>query len=176
MPMAHSPDTKLFYVPADEWGMEIWNEPITYKKGAAYLRAGFTIETLNDDDIGLMRAMDPKTGRLVWEVRNGAPLWGGVLNTGGGRRQDRQTRLGVPDRRRRGRATPSPGCRAVSSTCASCRVGAAPCRCGMATWRRRSTCVAISAAPVVVRTLLLSRFIFSIPSQPAADACLHARK
>jgi alcohol dehydrogenase (cytochrome c) len=42
----YSPDTGLFYVPANEWGMEIWNEPITYKKGAAYLGAGFTIKTL----------------------------------------------------------------------------------------------------------------------------------
>ena len=83
MPMAYSPDTKLFYVPANEWGMEIWNEPITYKKGAAYLGAGFTIKTLNDDYIGAMRAIDPKTGKIVWEVKNGAPLWGGVLTTGG---------------------------------------------------------------------------------------------
>ena len=36
MPMAYSPDTELFYVPANEWGMDIWNEAITYKKGAAY--------------------------------------------------------------------------------------------------------------------------------------------
>ncbi len=83
MPMAYSPDTKMFYVPANEWGMEIWNEPITYKKGAAYLGAGFTIKTLNDDYIGAMRAVDPKTGKIVWEVKNGAPLWGGVLTTGG---------------------------------------------------------------------------------------------
>ena len=83
MPMAYSPDTKLFYVPANEWGMEIWNEPITYKKGAAYLGAGFTIRTLNEDYIGALRAVDPKTGKIVWEVKNGAPLWGGVLTTGG---------------------------------------------------------------------------------------------
>ncbi|MEK8032776.1 PQQ-dependent methanol/ethanol family dehydrogenase [Ideonella sp. DXS29W] len=83
MPMAYSPDTKLFYVPANEWGMEIWNEPIAYKKGAAYLGAGFTIKTINDDYIGALRAMDPKTGKIVWEVKNGAPLWGGVLTTGG---------------------------------------------------------------------------------------------
>ncbi|CAM4042141.1 PQQ-dependent methanol/ethanol family dehydrogenase [Roseateles saccharophilus] len=83
MPMAYSPDTKLFYVPANEWGMEIWNEPIAYKKGAAYLGAGFTIKTLNDDYIGALRAMDPKTGKIVWEVKNGAPLWGGVLTTAG---------------------------------------------------------------------------------------------
>ncbi len=83
MPMAYSPDTKLFYVPANEWGMEIWNEPITYKKGAAYLGAGFTIKTLNDGPIGAMRAIDPKTGKIVWETPNNAPLWGGVLTTGG---------------------------------------------------------------------------------------------
>jgi alcohol dehydrogenase (cytochrome c) len=84
MPMAYSPDTGLFYVPANEWGMEIWNEPITYKKGAAYLGAGFTIKTLEDKYIGAMRAVDPKTGKIVWEVTNNAPLWGGVMTTKGG--------------------------------------------------------------------------------------------
>ena len=83
MPMAYSPDTKLFYVPANEWGMEIWNEPVTYKKGAAYMGAGFTIKTINNDYIGAMRAIDPKTGKIVWEVKNNAPLWGGVLTTAG---------------------------------------------------------------------------------------------
>ncbi len=84
MPMAYSPDTGLFYVPANEWGMEIWNEPITYKKGAAYLGAGFTIKTIDDKYIGALRAVDPKTGKIVWEVTNNAPLWGGVLTTKGG--------------------------------------------------------------------------------------------
>ncbi|MBQ0943721.1 PQQ-dependent methanol/ethanol family dehydrogenase [Ideonella sp. 4Y16] len=83
MPMAYSPQTGLFYVPANEWGMEIWNEPITYKKGAAYLGAGFTIKTLNDGPIGALRAIDPKSGKIVWEAPNNAPLWGGVLTTGG---------------------------------------------------------------------------------------------
>ena len=83
MPMAYSPETKLFYVPANEWGMEIWNEPITYKKGAAYLGAGFTIKTNSDGPIGALRAIDPKTGKIVWEAPNNAPLWGGVLTTGG---------------------------------------------------------------------------------------------
>ena len=83
MPMAYSPDTKLFYVPANEWGMEIWNEPVTYKKGAAYLGAGFTIKTLDDGYSGALRAIDPKTGKIVWEAKNNAPLWGGVLTTGG---------------------------------------------------------------------------------------------
>ena len=81
MPMAYSPKTGLFYVPSNEWGMEIWNEPVTYKKGAAYLGAGFTIKPLYDDYIGALRAVNPKTGKIEWEVKNEAPLWGGVLTT-----------------------------------------------------------------------------------------------
>ncbi len=83
MPMAYSPQTGLFYVPSNEWGMDIWNEPVTYKKGAAYLGAGFTIKPLYEDYIGALRAVDPKTGKIAWEVKNSAPLWGGVLTTAG---------------------------------------------------------------------------------------------
>ena len=81
MPMAYSPKTGLFYVPTNEWSMDIWNEPIAYKKGAAYLGAGFTIKPLFDDHIGSLRAIDPKTGKVAWEVKNTAPLWGGVMTT-----------------------------------------------------------------------------------------------
>jgi alcohol dehydrogenase (cytochrome c) len=83
MPIAYNPDNDLFYVPANEWAMDIWNEPITYKKGAAYLGAGFTIKPLYEDYIGALRAIDPKTGKIVWEYKNPAPLWGGVLTTAG---------------------------------------------------------------------------------------------
>ena len=82
MPMAYSPKTGLFYVPTNEWGMEIWNEPITYKKGAAFLGAGFTIKPLFEDHIGSLRAVNPKTGKIEWEVKNEAPLWGGVMTAG----------------------------------------------------------------------------------------------
>jgi alcohol dehydrogenase (cytochrome c) len=84
MPIAYSQNTDLFYVPSNEWGMDIWNEPITYKKGAAYLGAGFNIKPLNDDYIGAMRAIDPTSGEIVFEVKNEAPLWSGVLTTAGG--------------------------------------------------------------------------------------------
>jgi alcohol dehydrogenase (cytochrome c) len=86
---AYSPDTGLFYVPTTEWGMDIWNEPIAYKKGAAFLGAGFTIKKLDAKDIGgdyigALRAIDPATGKMVWQVTDPAPLWGGVLVTKGG--------------------------------------------------------------------------------------------
>jgi len=81
--MAYSPATKMFYVPANEWGMDIWNEPVSYKKGSAFLGAGFTIKPIFDDYIGALRAFDPKTGKKVWEVKNKAPLWGGAMATAG---------------------------------------------------------------------------------------------
>ena len=84
MPMAYSPDTEMFYIPSNEWGMDIWNEPVTYKKGAAYLGSGFTIKPIFDDYIGSLKAMDPVTGDVKWEYKNQAPLWGGVLTTAGG--------------------------------------------------------------------------------------------
>ena len=84
MPMAYSQQTGLFYIPSNDWGMDIWNEPIAYKKGAAYLGAGFTIKPIAEDHIGALRAMDPATGKIVWEYKNKAPLWGGVLTTAGG--------------------------------------------------------------------------------------------
>ncbi|SEF94708.1 PQQ-dependent methanol/ethanol family dehydrogenase [Marinobacterium lutimaris] len=83
MPMAYSQDTGYFYVPSNEWEMDIWNEPINYKKGAAYLGAGFTIHPINEEYIGVLRAIDPKTGKEAWRYENYAPLWGGVLATAG---------------------------------------------------------------------------------------------
>ena len=83
-PMAYSQRTGLFYVPSNEWAMDLWNEPITYRKGAAYMGAGFTIKPLYEDHIGSLKAVDPNTGEWVWEAKNEAPLWGGVMTTAGG--------------------------------------------------------------------------------------------
>ncbi|PRD40184.1 PQQ-dependent dehydrogenase, methanol/ethanol family [Gemmobacter lutimaris] len=84
MPMAYSQHTGLFYVPSNEWGMDIWNEPVSYKKGAAYLGSGFTIKPNYEDHIGSLKAIDPATGEWKWEYKNEAPLWGGVMTTAGG--------------------------------------------------------------------------------------------
>lgn len=84
MPMAFSQNTGNFYVPSNEWGMDIWNEPISYKKGAAYLGAGFTIKPNYEDHIGSLKAIDPDTGEIKWEFKNDAPLWAGVMTTAGG--------------------------------------------------------------------------------------------
>jgi alcohol dehydrogenase (cytochrome c) len=83
MPMSYSKDTGLFYVPSNEWEMDIWNEPVAYKQGAAYLGAGFTIHPTNDKYIGVLRAIDPVSGKEVWRHENFAPLWGGTMTTAG---------------------------------------------------------------------------------------------
>lgn len=82
--MAYSQRTGYFYVPANEWGMDIWNEPITYRQGAAYLGAGFTIKPLFEDHIGAMKAIDPNTMEIKFQVNNPAPLWSSAMATAGG--------------------------------------------------------------------------------------------
>lgn len=82
-PMAYSQDTGLFYIPANHWKEDYWTEEVNYKKGAAYLGMGFRIKRLFDDHVGILRAMDPATGKVAWEHKERLPLWAGVLATKG---------------------------------------------------------------------------------------------
>ncbi len=84
MPMSYSPDTGLFYIPANHWAMDYWSEHITYKPGAAYLGQGFRIKKLYDDHVGILRAINPQTGKIAWEHKEQFPLWAGTLTTAGG--------------------------------------------------------------------------------------------
>jgi hypothetical protein len=84
MPMSYSPDTGLFYIPANHWAMDYWTEQLTYKAGSAYLGQGFRIKRLFDDHVGTLRAIDPKTGKIAWEHKEKFPLWAGTLTTAGG--------------------------------------------------------------------------------------------
>ncbi len=145
-PMADSPDTGLFYIPANHWAMDYWAEKLQYKAGSAYLGQGFRIKRLFNDHVGTLRAMDPLTGKIVWEHRRPSrsaapsPPGGGLVFTGtsDGYVKALDSRNGkgaleVPDRLRHhfqsdhlgdGRRASSPSSPAT----------AAPCRCGAATW------------------------------------------
>ena len=83
MPMSYNPETKLFYIPSNDWTEDYWTENVTYKKGAAYLGQGFRIHRLFDDHIGALRAVDPANGKIVWEALEHMPLWAGTLTTKG---------------------------------------------------------------------------------------------
>ncbi len=84
MPMSYSPDTGLFYIPGNHWAMDYWTENVTYRAGSAYLGQGFRIKRLYDDHVGTLRAIDPKSGKIVWEHKEKFPLWAGTLTTAGG--------------------------------------------------------------------------------------------
>ena len=71
MPMSCSQKTGLFYVPSNERGMDIWNEPITCKKDAAYLGAGFTIKPE-----GKIVTLDDETGAVPWRFQTGSGIVG----------------------------------------------------------------------------------------------------
>ncbi|ATE62500.1 methanol/ethanol family PQQ-dependent dehydrogenase [Thauera sinica] len=83
-PMSYSPDTGLFYIPANHWAMDYWTENVTYKAGSAYLGQGFRIKKLFDDHVGILRAIDPVSGKIAWEHKETFPLWAGTLTTAGG--------------------------------------------------------------------------------------------
>ena len=117
MPMAYSQKTGLFYVPSNEWGMDIWNEPINYKKGAAFLGAGFSIKPIYDDHIGVSAGDRPGDGQDQVRGQQPRPALGRRAGHGrrarllrharglppGGRRQDRRGGLEVQHRLRRRR-------------------------------------------------------------------------
>lgn len=83
-PMSYNPETGLFYVAANHWGMDYWTEQVTYKPGSAYLGQGFRIKRLFDDHVGTLRAIDPRTGKIVWDHKEAFPFWAGTLSTAGG--------------------------------------------------------------------------------------------
>ncbi|PNY80130.1 PQQ-dependent dehydrogenase, methanol/ethanol family [Deinococcus koreensis] len=84
-PMAYSPQTRLVYVPSNEWCMDIKGAQTKYAAGEAYVGAEFELNAVpNLNYVGNLQAIDPATGKRVWSQTFKAPLWGGVLTTAGG--------------------------------------------------------------------------------------------
>ncbi|MFT3761059.1 MAG: PQQ-dependent dehydrogenase, methanol/ethanol family [Pseudoxanthomonas sp.] len=84
MPMSYNPDDQAFYIPANEWKMDYWTENLTYKPGAAYLGQGFTVKPQFDDHVGVLTAISPLSGKILWRHEEPMPLWSGTMNTAGG--------------------------------------------------------------------------------------------
>lgn len=82
-PMSYNPGTGLFYIAANHWAMDYWAENISYNPGSAYLGMGFRIKRLFEDHVGTLRAIDPQSGKIVWEHKETYPLWAGTLSTAG---------------------------------------------------------------------------------------------
>lgn len=84
-PAAYSPQTGLVYIPANDWCMDIKGAQVQYVAGEAFVGAEFEMNVVPGfNTVGALRAVNPATGKIVWEQRFRAPTWGGVLATAGG--------------------------------------------------------------------------------------------
>ena len=85
MPAAYDPNTELMYVPTNEWCMKIRGAQVEYSAGQPYVGAEFEMyQVPGNDHVGQLQAIDPATGDVAWAQNFTAPLWSGVLTTGGG--------------------------------------------------------------------------------------------
>ncbi len=84
-PTAYNPTTKLIYIPSNEWCMNIKGSQVNYAAGEAYMGAEVEyayVPGLNY--VGKLQAVDPVSGKQVWQQTFKAPLFSGVLTTAGG--------------------------------------------------------------------------------------------
>jgi alcohol dehydrogenase (cytochrome c) len=84
MPMSYSPKTKLAYANTLNMGYKYKAIKPEYKMGSWYL--GIDIggwAEPDDGNRGSLAAIDPLTGKRVWDVPTKIPFWAGVLSTAG---------------------------------------------------------------------------------------------
>ena len=79
----YSPQTNLVYQNVREKGATYYLADATYEPGRLYMGASRrTVEA--EDPKGFLRALDPLTGDLVWEIEVHSPPWAGLMSTAGG--------------------------------------------------------------------------------------------
>jgi len=79
---SYNPLTNLFYVAVREMGSYFFKGEAEYKPGTFF--AGGGERTLKEESWGAIRALNPNTGKMIWEFRLKSPPWAGVLSTAGG--------------------------------------------------------------------------------------------
>lgn len=84
MSPTYDPQTKLFYVTAREQCDVFSTVPQPYEAGHAYYGSAYFPNEDASPFWGALRALDPHTGKLVWEWKHPSPTWSGVLSTAGG--------------------------------------------------------------------------------------------
>jgi alcohol dehydrogenase (cytochrome c) len=84
MSPTYDPQTQLFYVTAREQCDIISTAPQPYEEGHAYYGSAYFPNDDTSPFWGALRAIDPITGKIKWEVKHPSPTWSGVLSTAGG--------------------------------------------------------------------------------------------
>ena len=86
-PIAFSPKTRMFYIPANENLCEtMTGDKASYKPGERFVGATYTFSVVpGADHIGEVQAWNVDTGKRVWTHKYAnSPNWGPMLATGGG--------------------------------------------------------------------------------------------
>lgn len=81
---AYSSRTKLFYVQATEnYGQVFYKLKTEYKPGERF-EGGLARNLAGVEPYGVVKALEPETGKIRWEFNLHAPAFGGLLSTAGG--------------------------------------------------------------------------------------------
>ena len=83
-PAAYSPQTGLFYVPANNICMDYEGVEVKYAAGQPYVGAIVRMFPGPGGNRGRFIAWDPMKGQQVWEVKEPMAAYGGALATAGG--------------------------------------------------------------------------------------------
>jgi len=84
MSPTYDPQTKLFYVTAREQCDIFSTAPQPYEAGHAFYGSAYFPNDDAQPFWGAVRAIDPATSRIKWELKHLSPSWSGVLSTAGG--------------------------------------------------------------------------------------------
>ena len=79
-----SPDTGLFYTMAYDGGATFYSADVDYEPGKLFVGGGYSRDEPIDTYVSAVRAIDPLTGRRVWEHRVQPKSMSGVMSTAGG--------------------------------------------------------------------------------------------
>src|SRR2546429_105715 len=84
MSPTYDPQTKLFYVTAREQCDIFSSAPQPYEAGHAFYGSAYFPNDDAQPFWGAVRAIDPATSQVKWELKHLSPSWSGVLSTAGG--------------------------------------------------------------------------------------------
>src|SRR5271170_4061418 len=84
-PAAYSPETDLFYIPANHVCMDYEPFKVSYTAGQPYVGATLSMfPPAGESNMGNFIAWDGKTGKIVWSDPEQFSVWSGALATAGG--------------------------------------------------------------------------------------------
>ena len=83
MAPSYNPETKLFYFPVREQCDVYYTSPPVYTKGRQYM-GSVSRGVTDEQEWGLLKALDPLTGETKWDFRYFHAPWAGTLSTAGG--------------------------------------------------------------------------------------------